>query len=318
MPSDEAAARRATRHWASPIDTRLLHLDPEAMRRHILAQRKLELQQGQPGAQPRTRGGSAPPAVVQEAVAPKAPEPQQSQQDVPQQQQQQDQPEHQLSGQRNEEQAHLQQQQQQQQQQAPMQQQQKQQQQQQQDEVALEQVQAPHGSPQCPADDQLHKVLGESTKENLPEPGSSANSLLACILAAAGTPASFADGHAAASKPAKGTLTAMLQHSGSRLRLEGASQAPPASDNAPAGAGLAPEQQQQGEPVPGEALPARAVDAQQAEPEPALNVYQPSEADLARAGRLQDALADATEGVVLDGLESIHAKLSRCGSRLVP
>jgi len=79
------------------------------------------------------------------------------------------------------------------------------------------------------------------------------------------------------------------------------------------------QQQQQAEPAaaaePEAAERLQEVAANEAEqravPE-APPAFQPAPEDYARAERLRDALVQQTEGLVLDNLESMHAKLSRC------
>lgn len=140
------------------------------------------------------------------------------------------------------------------------------------------------------------EVLVESTKENLPEAAAAAAAAVAAATPVADAAAAAAA--AAAAKHAKGTLTAVVQqHGGSRLRWEGG--APPAH---------AAEQQEQ---AAGEEPAAAAEEQPAAEEEPEAPRVEPSPADLARVERLQAALVQRTQGLVLDNLESIAAKLSR-------
>lgn len=250
--SDDAAGRRATRHAASPIDSRLMHTDPEAMRRHILAQRKQEQQLLQQEQQSQA-AAAATAAAEAEGL---------------QREQQQEQQEQQPEGKAAE---------------------------------AEEAAVAAGAGPSAPASSagQEREVLVESTKENLPD---------AAAAAAATTPGAAADSAAAAAgaKAAKGTLTAIVeQHGGSRLRREGSTQQALAKQAAAA----APEEQPEPPPAADTAEQGGA-----AAPEAAPPSRQPTEVDHARVGKLQAALVQHTQGLVLDNLESIHAKLSRCAS----
>ncbi|KAL4429387.1 hypothetical protein ABPG77_005161 [Micractinium sp. CCAP 211/92] len=162
-------------------------------------------------------------------------------------------------------------------------------------------------------------VLVESTKENLPEPAPGAAAVAAATPLTDGIPAVGA----ASKHSGKGTLTAVVQqHGGSRLRCEAGATPPgaqahaahaagtdqqavaglaPADDDAAAG-GDARDQHQQKH--------AEAAEAAAGEEEP-LPEYAPMAEDHARVDQLQAALAQRTEGLVLDSLESIHAKLAR-------
>ncbi len=163
-------------------------------------------------------------------------------------------------------------------------------------------------------------VLVESTKENLPEPAPGVAAVAAATPLTDGIPALGA----ASKHSGKGTLTAVVQqHGGSRLRCEAGATPPgaqahaahaagadqravaglaPADDDAAAG-GDARDQHQQKH--------AEAAEAAAGEEEP-LPEYVPMAEDHARVDQLQAALAQRTEGLVLDSLESIHAKLARC------
>ena len=162
----------------------------------------------------------------------------------------------------------------------------------------------------APADDEAagaagvqdRDVLVESMKENLPEAAATATPLADPAAAAAAT----------AAKAAKGTLTAVVQqHGSSRLRWEGAAQQQQQQQEQQqqqqAAAAVEPEAEER----PQEGAAAEA-EQQRAVPE-APPAFQPSAEDYARADRLRGALVQQTEGLVLDNLESIHAKLSRCG-----
>ena len=150
-------------------------------------------------------------------------------------------------------------------------------------------------------------VLTESTKENLPE----------AAAAAAATPQADVGAPGGSGKlSGKGTLTAVVaQHASSRLRREGSGAVlgsaagllqEAEAGGADAGDAMQVEQQQQQD----EAQQQR----QQAEALPQPPKYEPLPADYARAERLQTALAQRTEGLVLDHLESVHAKLARWGA----
>ena len=251
--SDDAVARRATRHAAGTdqIDDRLLHTDPEAAARHIRALRRQ--QQEQASQQLGSQQAEHPPPAEE-------------------QQQQEQQP------------------------------------------GGSPQQQPPAAAPAedglldgvAPADDEAagaagvqdRDVLVESMKENLPEAAATATPLADPAAAAAAT----------AAKAAKGTLTAVVQqHGSSRLRWEGAAQQQQQQQQQQAAAEAEPEAEER----PQEGAAAEA-EQQRAVPE-APPAFQPSPEDYARADRLRGALVQQTEGLVLDNLESIHAKLSRWG-----
>ncbi|PRW59558.1 ATPase family AAA domain-containing-like isoform X1 [Chlorella sorokiniana] len=251
--SDDAVARRATRHAAGTdqIDDRLLHTDPEAAARHIRALRRQQQEQ-----------------AIQQLGSQQAEHPPQ---EVPQQEQQEQQPGDSP----------------QQQQPAPT------------EDGLLDGVAAADeatavAAAEAQERDVLVEVLVQSTKENLPEGAAAATPLADPAAAAAAT----------AAKAAKGTLTAVVQqHGSSRLRWEGAAQQQQAPQaQATAAEPAAAERPQEGA--------ASEAEQQRAVPE-APPTFQPAPEDYARAERLRAALVQQTEGLVLDNLESIHAKLSR-------
>jgi hypothetical protein len=172
--------------------------------------------------------------------------------------------------------------------------QQQRQQQQPEDALTQQQEQTEEGGEAAGGGMQEREVLVESTRENLPEPAAAA---------VAATP--VADGAAAAAAAAKhagkGTLTAVVQQlGGSRLRREGSSLL------------LQQAQEEVGEE---QQEPAAEEEAAAGPAQPAKEsapAYEPSPADYARAEKLQGALVQQSEGCVLDHLETIHAKLSRC------
>lgn len=199
---------------------------------------------------------------------------------------------------------------------------QRQQQQLEEQEQAAEEMEQSPGAAQAVAAavaaDAAAAVLVESTKENLPDPLSAAAATATTPLADAIPALGTASKHSG-----KGTLTAVVQqHGGSRLRSEGDVQASGAA-TAAAHAGTAqPEQQpaavgaaeggdgqgkQQQEQAAAPA-PTPAAAEEQEEPFPE---YAPTLEDHARADRLQSALAQRTEGLPLDSLEGVHAKLAR-------
>lgn len=136
---------------------------------------------------------------------------------------------------------------------------------------------------------QEREVLVESTKENLPE---------AAAAAVAATPVADATTSVTAAKhAAKGTLTAVVQqHGSSRLRWEGGADGEAATVQEQQPGGAQQKQQQEQQPTEEAEVPA---------------AFEPSPADHARVERLQAALVQETQGMVLDSLESVHAKLSR-------
>lgn len=196
-----------------------------------------------------------------------------------------------------------------------------QEQQAQQQEQAAEEMERSPGEAQAVAAavaaDAAAAVLVESTKENLPELPAGAAATAAATPLADAIPALGA----ASKHSGKGTLTAVVQqHGGSRLRGEagtappsapaaaahtnGADQQASAAAAAASGGSDAQERQQQ------EHADAAAAAAAGHEEEP-LPEYVPTPEDHARLDRLQVALAQHTEGLVLDSLESVHAKLAR-------
>lgn len=273
--SDDAAARRATRHAASPRDTRLMYTDPEAMRRHILAQRKQE-QREQQQRQDAPQEAEAGVANLQQQQE------QQQEEEQQQDQQQQEEQERQVQDPYREQQAC----------------------------VGPAEASAPvcldAGAARGGSGEVEREVLLHSTKENLPGP---APGTAGAAAAAAGAP--IADGSSAAggTKSAKATLTAIAeQYGGSRLRREGSARQLPA-------AGPAQQQSESvSEPAPASAA-AAADAAQSGQAERAAAVaapaYQLTAADHVRVEALQSDLVRITDGLVLESLEGIHGILSR-------
>lgn len=268
-----ATSRRATRNAAAqPVDNSLLHIDPEAAARHI---RALKKQQEAALAGSQQRQQRQQPAETDEG----------------EQEQLQEQQAHEQAFQ--EEQA---------------------------EEEAERSPDAAQAAATAATADAAAAVLVESTKENLPEPAPGAAAVAAATPLTDGIPALGA----ASKHSGKGTLTAVVQqHGGSRLRCEAGATPPGAQAHAAhaagtdqqAVAGLAPadtdaaaggnaRDQHQNE-------HAEAAGAPAGEEEP-LQEYAPTAEDHARVDQLQAALAQQTEGLVLDSLESIHAKLARC------